>query len=452
MFRRLSRSLSFRLLAIFLILAILFVYGSLTALKMVYNSDEIRGLISGHLALHVSYVKADIGSPPRIDRAISITERVPVDIRILGPDLDWASDANFPRLAELDFGASPKFSNDPDAWVDELQGLEFAVQEKHRFLKMMQGDYAIVVSTPPIAETPDGPDLVLIIVTLGLGYLAIAYLAVSWLFKPIRSIRHGAAEIGRGNFTHRIDRLRRDQLGDLAEDINTLAGDVQHMLDAKRALLLGISHELRTPMSRMRLALEFLDDADDRETLRAEIVEMEKIVVTLLEAERLATNHEALVRAPVDTGALLDDLLADFFARNRDLIDVSNNTSGTTVHVDEGRITLMLKNLISNALRHGSGKPGCVKVSANVEDGDLILRVRDDGPGITTQAARHLGEPFYRDDPSRTRETGGTGLGIYLARLVAVAHAGSLELINPGETGACFEARIPMREDGNRHA
>ncbi|MGB5256916.1 MAG: hypothetical protein WBN44_06650, partial [Woeseiaceae bacterium] len=117
MLKRLSRSLSFRLLAIFLVLALLFVYGTFVALRWVYNSDEIRGLISGHLSLHVSYVREDLGSPPRIDRALAITQRVPVDIRILGPDIDWASDANFPLLDTLEFGASPKFSDDEDAWV-----------------------------------------------------------------------------------------------------------------------------------------------------------------------------------------------------------------------------------------------------------------------------------------------------------------------------------------------
>ncbi|MBT8092971.1 MAG: hypothetical protein KJN77_08040, partial [Gammaproteobacteria bacterium] len=95
MLRTLSRSLSFRLLVIFIVLALLFVYGSFTALRWVYNSDEIRGLISGHLSLHVHYVKQDIGSPPDIERALAITRSVPVDIRILGPGKDWASDPNF---------------------------------------------------------------------------------------------------------------------------------------------------------------------------------------------------------------------------------------------------------------------------------------------------------------------------------------------------------------------
>ena len=444
MIRRLSRSLSVRLVGIFLALAALFIWGTLGALRWVYNSDEIRGLISGHLSLHVSYVKNDIGSPPRIDRALSITRRVPVDIRILGPSVDWASDTNFPRIEDLEFGPSPLFSDDPDAWVDELQGVEFAVRDRHRFLKMTQGDYSIVVASPRIADVPEGPDLLVLIIGLGLFYLMLGYAAVSWLFKPIRAIRVGAEQIGKGNFSYRIENIRGDQLGDLAVDINQLAGDVESMLDAKRALLLGISHELRTPLSRMNLALELLEDDEERERLKSEVTEMEKIIVALLEAERLSTRHEPLTRSSVRIDQLVDDLIADYFDRDRDRIQVHNRAGELRVALDEARIILLLKNLVSNALRYSAPDSGPVTLEIDTGEGALMLRVADHGPGLSPDQARHLGEPFYRSDPSRARHTGGTGLGLYLATMIARAHGGELTLLNPGEPGARFECRIPL--------
>ena len=443
--RRLTRSLSFRLLAIFAVLGGLFIWGAFGAVRWVYNSDDIRGLISGHLSLHVHYVREDIGSPPSIDSAIRITESVPVDIRILGPDMDWASDPAFPRLTELEFGPSPAFSDDPGAWVDELRGVEFANRGDHNFLLMKSGYYDIVVSSPRIADTREGPDLMLLIIGMGLTFLLLGYAAVSWLFKPIRGIRAGTAHIGRGNFDHRIRDIRKDQLGDLANDINVLAGDVERMLDAKRALLLGISHELRTPLSRLRLAIEFLDDADDRETIRAEIAEMEKIVVSLLEAERLNDRHAMLARSDVSVSALIDELLDDFFSRDRHRIEVANNIGNSHANLDEARITLLLKNLLSNALRYSPEDSGPVTLTIDREGEELVFRVRDHGPGIAPEHAERIGEPFYRGDPSRARQTGGTGLGLYLATLVARAHDGSLTLIDTGGDGACFEVRLPVR-------
>ena len=446
MIRRLARSLSFRLLVIFLLLGGLFVYGTLVAIRWVYNSDDIRGLISGHLSLHVQYVREDIGSPPRIDRAVSITKRVPVDIRILGPDIDWASDPDFPRLSELTFGPSPAFSDDPGAWVDELLGIEFASRGDHNFLRMSSGEngeYDIVVVTPRISDVRSGPDLSYIIVGMGLTFLLIGYAAVSWLFKPIRGIREGAEQIGHGNFDHRIESIRHDQLGDLAKDINKLADDVQSMLDAKRALLLGISHELRTPLSRLRLLIEFIDDEGKQQELKAEVVEMDKIIVSLLEAERLNSRHEPLSRSLVGVRALVDELIEDFFGRDRERIQLIDRSQGASANVDEARVSLLLKNLVSNALRY-SPADSPVELIIATEGRELLLRVRDRGPGISPEQAEHIGEPFYRGDPSRTRDTGGTGLGLYLATIVARAHGGSLELLDTDEPGACFEARLPL--------
>lgn len=447
MLRRFSRSISLRLFAIFLLLGGAFVYGTLGAIRWVYNSDDIRGLISGHLSLHVYYVQQDIGNPPRIDRALAITERVPVDIRILGPDIDWASDPAFPQLDQLEFGPSPAFSDSPGAWVDELDGVLFAKMNDKNFLLMRTGGYDIVVASPKIADTSNGPNLVMIIVGLGLSLLFIGYFAVSWLISPIKSIRSGAAHIGAGNFDFRIRKIRADQLGDLANDINQLAENVENMLNAKRALLLGISHELRTPLSRIRIATELLDNADDQKSFKAEVAEMEKIVVSLLEAERLNERHAPLVRSHVRVGDLIDDLIEDFFARHKHRIELDVGCPDLVIDVDETRVALCLKNLLSNALRYSPEDSGPVLLSAQRHAQDIVFRVRDRGPGVSDWQADHLGEPFYRGDPSRARHTGGTGLGLYLATLVAKAHGGELRLVDRESAGACFELVLPLVVD-----
>lgn len=444
MLKGLTRSLSFRLLAIFLILAVVFVYGATVALRWIYSQDDIRELISGHLSLHVDYVRRDIGDPPRIDRAIAITEQVPVDIRITGPDLDWASHDNFPALDELAFGASDIFGTEPGAWLDELRDVEFATLDGHAFLKLNQGPYAIIVSSPRIADSASGPPFLPAIIGVGLLWLLIAYLSVRWLFKPIDSIRDGTARIGQGDFDLSIVGYRRDQLGDLAEDINTLASDVRGMLDAKRQLLLGISHELRSPLSRLRLALEFLDNGETKEHLRVEVVEMEQIIATLLEAEKLNTRHAQLTRSPVLIRDLLEELVDTYFLRDKERIVVELDDEHLLVDIDAARIILLLKNLIGNALRYSPSDAGAVIVIVRCDDEELNIRVQDRGPGISDEQKLRLGEPFYRGDPSRTRDTGGSGLGLYLSRLVAEAHGGSLELCDDYSDGACIAVRIPL--------
>ena len=440
----LTRSLSFRLLAIFLVLGALFAWGAMTAIRWVYSEDDLRELISGHLSLHVDYVREDIGNPPDIARAIAITEKVPVDIRIAGPDVDWASDPAFPRLESLSFGGSRYFSDEPDSWLRELENVQFAELDNHRFLKLQQGPYSIIVATPKIAVTETSPDLLAIIVTFGLLLVLLAYLAVRWLFKPVGAIRQGASRIGHGDLDYRIADIRHDELGELAEDVNSMAAEVQRMLDAKRQLLLGISHELRSPLSRLRLSLEFLDQSPEVDRLRDEINEMERIIETLLEAERLNTRHAALRLGRVSLPALSNRLIGDFFARDRNRIRVNIEGDDEEVTVDESRLILLLKNLLGNALRYSSEKDGPVELTLEREPDRLRISVRDHGPGIPPAQAAHLGEPFFRGDPSRTRGTGGSGLGLYLSKLVAEAHGGKLRLREDVRDGACFEVVLPL--------
>ena len=444
MLERLARSLSFRLLAIFVILAGVFIYSATAGIRWIYQEDDLRELISGHLSLHVNYVRRDIGVPPRIERAVAITEQVPVDIRISGEGINWASDPGFPEMQELTFGASEIFSEEPGALLRELSDVEFAVLGNHRFLKIDQGSFDIIVSSPRIADDSTGPPLVPVIVGFGLAWLFIAYLCVRWLFQPIGSIREGAARIGRGDFDHRIVDYRHDQLGELAEDINQLASDVRGMLDAKRQLLLGISHELRTPLSRLRLAVELLKDEHGREDLKPEIAEMEHIIATLLEAERLNTRHAPLNRRTVSVRDVVDDLILNHFDRERKRIEVSFDDPGMTANVDDIRVSLLVKNLLSNALRYSGDGTGAVRLGIKRAAGMLVIEVQDEGPGFHADQVANIGEPFFRGDPSRTRETGGSGLGLYLARLVAEAHGGRLYLREDYDEGACLVAEIPF--------
>jgi signal transduction histidine kinase len=442
MIRRFWHSLSLRLLAIFLLLAVLFAWGVVAGIRWAYSADDLRSVISGHLSLHIDYVRQDIGSPPRLDRALAITRKVPVDIHISGPGVNWSSDPAFPDPAMLAFGPSDYFSDRPDALFDELRGVEFAARDDHRYFRFDEGGYQIVVVTPKIADHHWRPPLVPILVGFALLLVLCAYLAVRWLFRPVVTIRQGAAYIGAGHFDHRIRALRDDELGELAEDINLMAGKVEGMLDAKRELLLGVSHELRSPISRLTLGLALLDESPAVRALQQDVGEMRAIVETLLEAERLGSRHAALQLAEVGLADLAQDLQSRYFAGEPRLrIAV---TGRPRARLDAARVELMLKNLVGNALRYSTPADGPVTLSIHGADAQVQFRVRDHGPGIAADQRAHIGEPFYRSDASRARETGGTGLGLYLARQVARAHGGDLTLEEVAEPGALFVVTIPL--------
>jgi signal transduction histidine kinase len=139
---------------------------------------------------------------------------------------------------------------------------------------------------------------------------------------------------------------------------------------------------------------------------------------------------------------LIEQLIETYFERDEARIEVSIGDTSLDANVDHVRTALLLKNLISNALRYSDHNEK-VRVSATRESGDLVIAVEDRGPGFSADQVSRFGEPFYRGDPSRTRDTGGYGLGIYLAKLVAEAHGGSLVIDQSYEEGARLVATLP---------
>ena len=244
------------------------------------------------------------------------------------------------------------------------------------------------------------------------------------------------------HFAHRIDTRRNDELSELADDINRMAGKVEGMLDAKRQLLLGVSHELRSPISRATLGLALLEDSPPVQSLRMDIEEMRSIVETLLDAERLGSSHDALAMHEVSVEDLVQDMRRRYFAHESRLqVSVAE---GLRARLDPARIELMLKNLVGNALRYAAPEDGPVELAVVQRDGRIEFRVRDYGPGIPVEQQGNIGEPFFRPDASRARATGGTGLGLFLARQVARAHGGDLKLEPVSGRGALFVVTIPV--------
>ncbi len=451
MIRALSRSLSARLLAIFLLTSLAYGFGSRYAVELVLDSDYLRDIVGAHIARYTSYLLDDLGYPPRIERARAIVEDSPYDLWIDGPGIRWASDPAFPDPDRLNFEDSEFFarvrnSAEPDSgWVDELRGVAFTRHERHSYILIREGDYRIVFAAPKIAERPP-PDLTWPILGLtSVLFLALCYLGVRWTIRPIETIKAGVDRIAQGDLDYRIPVTRRDELGELTVEINRLADDVQEMLEAKRQLLLAISHELRSPLTRAKLGIEFLDDQDGtRASLLEDLQEMEKLIDDLLEGEQLNTRHSKLQLAETDLDALLAGLLRDEFGDQLERIDYRRPEHPLSACVDATRLRLLVRNLLTNALCYSppGGEP--VELTLATEDGAVLIRVSDHGSGMTPEEISRATEPFYRADPARCRHTGGLGLGLYLCRRIAEAHGGSLDIASRKGQGTTVTVRLPQ--------
>lgn len=407
--RRWRHSLKWRLVTLFLLLALattaVFMFGTQRALQSGW-----QGWVQPIVADYADRLVAEIGSPPDAARAAAIAARLPLTIRIDGPQLQYDSHPRDESLRARRF--------DPSHW-----GLVRSSADGHRIAFGLAG---------PSPESR--PRLFGWFTLAGLLLLtALAYAYVRHLLRPIEAIGEGAARFGRGEFDTPIVTGHNDELADLAERINRMAASLQGMLDAKRALLLAISHELRSPLTRARLNAELVPEGEHRDALLRDLGEMRDLITDLLESERLAAGHAALQTETVDLAALARELAESAFASGAVRLDLAPDLA--PVQADPTRLKLLLRNLIDNALRHSAeaGEPPTLFLARH-GDAQLELGVRDHGPGVAEEQLQHLAEPFYRVDSARTRSAGGVGLGLALCRLVAQAHGGELviEHARPG--------------------
>lgn len=433
-FARMTHSLSARLLVIFVLASFAYSYAVRNAVQVFNDTDWLRQIVGAHIALHTEYVLGDIGVPPNIERAMEIVAQIPIDIRIVGPDQDWGSDPDFPDLEALPFGPlgllelSDASRNEVEAWARTLELVEFARHQEHVFVKLVQGDYLIVFASPRIRETRPPTYTTLIFSVVGLTMLLLMYLAVRWLFRPIKWMQEGTARIGRGELDYRIPKTRRGELGDLTQDINRMADDVQGMLEAKRQLMLAISHELRSPLTRAKVALELLDDVPVRQNILEDIDGMERLIADLLESEALNTRHAILRLESVDLGELVQSVIDTDFAEQRSRVELLFSEARLEGQLDATRVRLLVRNLLENGLRYTSPGGEKLQIRGSRSDDYFELRVTDHGDGIPAEHLARVTEPFYRADPARSRATGGIGLGLYLCRLIAEAHSGLLHI------------------------
>ena len=451
-FFTIAHSLSARLLQIFILASMLYGYAARYAFTVFQDTDYLRQIAGAHIALHSEYILNDIGAPPDLARAQAIVDKIPVDIRIVGPDLDWSSSPDFYSLEEVPFGPLSLLDLgeagqvELEEWARKTESVEFARHNEHVMIKLEDQGYDIIFASPRIDEMPAPDYSTLIIWLAGIMILFLIFLAVRWLFRPVKWMQLGAARIGGGDLDYRIPTPRNDELGDLSREFNTMAEDVQGMLEAKRQLMLAISHELRSPLTRSKVSAEFVDDETVRQSILDDLGEMENLISDLLESEALNTRHAVLRREPVDPAEMVASVVDTDFANRNERIDVRAESGMPGACWDTTRIRLLLRNLIDNALRYNGDSEKPVEVHVASRDADIEIVVRDYGPGIASEHLEHVTEAFYRADPARARATGGFGLGLYLCRRIVDAHGGRLRVESTLGKGTSVIANLPLDE------
>jgi len=307
-------------------------------------------------------------------------------------------------------------------------------------------------SEPPFAR---GAGLAIGLVLLFVAVAAGAYPVVRRLTRRLEGLKQGVEAFGAGALHHRVDAGGRDEVAAVASSFNQAAARIEALVRANQSLLANASHELRSPLARLKMAVEMLESAEapQRAALRDEIErnirELDALVEEVLLASRLDARLDparggldAPLREPVDMVALA----AEEAARVGATLDLpaapgAADAPPDSIAGDERLLRRAVRNLLENALRYGGAQPPEIRVRRAGER--LDLRVLDRGPGVPPTERERIFEPFYRL-AGHAEQAGGVGLGLSLVRQIARHHGGAVRCEAREGGGSCFVIELPL--------
>lgn len=274
--------------------------------------------------------------------------------------------------------------------------------------------------------------LVLIGLAIGIG----SYPIVRRLTRRLERLQTSVEALGAGQLSTRIAVEGKDEVGRLASSFNRSAARIEALVDAQKALLANASHELRSPLARISMAIELMGSEaqpEIRSELKRNIGELDQLIDEILLASRLD--------ATADTAQVFDDIdLTALVAEECARLDAQLDAQAIELHGDARLLRRMVRNLLENARRYGNGTPIIVTLSVNRKN--ILLQVCDSGPGVPEKERENIFEPFYRIAGASERE-GGVGLGLSLVRQIARRHGGDVICVARSEPGTCFKVSLP---------
>lgn len=315
---------------------------------------------------------------------------------------------------------SPLDLQSPDRWFDVTVGLPDGQQVVFRTLAPLPG--------PPLP-----PQIFINLALLTLVLALVLYFMTRNITRPLSRLAYAADAVGRGEVHPPLEESGARELRDATRAFNTMQERLHRYLDSRTRVLAAMSHDLRTPLTRLRLRAEAIEDPDAQARFIADVEEMSQMVGGALNLFKGLNDAEAT------TPVLVDDLLAalqDEYKELGESFAIEGHSNGPILAKAQG-LKRCLSNLLHNAVKYGE------RAVVHIADGnELVISIHDAGPGIPGEDLEKVFEPFYRVESSRNRDTGGTGLGLSIARDIAQAHGGSITLRNLPDGG--LEAAVTL--------
>ncbi len=428
----LRRSIFLKLLLVFLVTAILLAI--LVTFSADYLSDPKRFIhqkIADNLQQYSNYLIQEIGDPADFQKANELAIALGLSIQIKSQKKIWQSNNyDIPKKFLAYMHPSTQAEN---FRIGHYRGYSFAIIKKNPY------EYHFVINHKRFTENKI--QFLSMLILSVIIVIAFSYFLVRWLFRPIRWLSTGVAEVSKGNFKVKVPIRKHDEIGELAEAFNQMATQIDSMMKNKEQLLLDVSHELRSPLTRMKLAMEFIDNLEVKESIQEDVREMEAMISELLESARFSNNNNQLKKTTFLLNDMISEIIGCYENSNPGVIFVK--LQAVPVYADYDRLKIVLRNLLDNAIKYSKHQSRPVEIAVSNQQKNIIITIKDYGEGIPEADLTRVFDPFYRLDKSRNTQTGGYGLGLSLCHKIIIAHGGEINAESEMDKQTQFRIELP---------
>ena len=405
--------------------------------------DQMPKVMWVNLRAHLIAVSERIGNPPTEEKARKVLSELRLELLLRqGETTLFSTATRLPRLTDIQHeiedetryrDSRPKSLRAKlgDFIVGRTDGRPFAVLAKdgRQYIYFLPEQEAFQAGLRAFRGF-----------AFGIAFLlALILLTTNRLLRPMKPLMKGVGELSKGNLDYRVSIQPRGEFRRVAEAFNAMAEALQRQLKSKDQLLMDVSHELRSPMGRIKMAAEMLPSdlltgakSELKAQIQADVREMEELVSELLELYRLRDSAQRVqttlpgVSQEIDLTTLLLEVTGTFASQKPGITFVTPSAA-VMIKGDAKQLKRAIRNIVENAVKFSREQTRPVEVSLKVEPDWYVIEVQDHGIGMTEAQRAHIFEPFFRADSSRVRETGGFGLGLPMAQAIVKAHGGSIE-------------------------
>ncbi len=403
------------------------------------HQAELRNIGFRAMSIYRSVVATSVAERPAALHELELEQGVKAELSDVPPDEPAEITAQgLGRIIRINMGLVPiRPINRPLDVV--MRGMPWDGQVTVGYHFPDSGWLIIRIPVPP-PRPWHSPTFLLAFVLMTVAAAILSFWAVRRLTGPVGTLAAAAERLGRDVNAPPLPEEGPDEVARAAIAFNTMARRISRFVQDRTFLLTAIGHDLRTPITRLRLRSEFIDDDELRTKFLADLEELDAMVSATLAFGRDTSDQEPAV--PLDLAALLRTVLDDAADAWPDASDAFTFTGldHFTIH---GRMMMLKRafsNLVGNAMKYGNAAR---VVLAPPAGGTITVTIEDDGPGVPPDQLERVFDPFYRVEGSRNRETGGTGLGLPIARNIFRAHGGDVTLANRAGGGARAVVTLP---------